>query len=296
MMSSSDGSPAETVSARWIATALLIVAAGSAFCVWGVLCFTFWQGSWQLLYHPASVIEKTPADVGLAFDSIDFASSESGQPQLHGWWIPADRNSRFTAIYLHGANGDIGDVLRALAPLHAAKLNLLVFDYRGYGMSRFQRPSETRWREDAASALKYLTDTRHIPAHSILLIGSGLGANLALEVGAARADLLGVVVENPLAAPEDAVFNDPRARLVPAHALVQDRWDLLASARGLRIPLLWLEGADSPAQGKALEAAYEAVAARKERARVSESPEGMNKYGAALSGWLDELTATQKGR
>jgi pimeloyl-ACP methyl ester carboxylesterase len=294
-MSGSDGDPAETVSARWIATALLIVVAGSALCVWGVLCFTFWQGSWQLLYHPASVIEKTPADVGLAFDSVDFETSESGQPQLHGWWIPAGPNSRFTAIYLHGANGNIGDVVPSLARLHAAKLNLLVFDYRGYGMSQFQRPSETRWREDAESALKYLTDTRHIPAGSIVLIGSGLGANLALEVGAARADLLGVVVENPLAAPEDAVFNDPRARLVPAHALVQDRWDLLASARGLRIPLLWLEAANSAAQGKALEADYEEVGARKMRALVSESPEETNNYREALAGWLDDLTPNAKG-
>ena len=63
-----------------------------------------------------------------------------------------------------------------------AGLNVFAFDYRGYGQSHFAHPSETRWREDAESALSYLTGTRHIPANAIILVGKDLGANLALEV------------------------------------------------------------------------------------------------------------------
>jgi len=47
-------------------------------------------------------------------------------------------------------------------------------DYRGYGQSKFARPSEARWREDAESALRYLTATRHIAANSIVLVGRDL--------------------------------------------------------------------------------------------------------------------------
>src|SRR5450631_646094 len=161
--STSPPSTAPTVSVRWIATSMVLLLALAALCVWGVLCLTFWQGSWQLLYHPQSTIAKQPAQRGLAFNSIDFGATESGQPQLHGWWISAGLPSRFTAIYLHGADGNIGDVVPALAPLHALSLNLLVFDYRGYGQSRFARPSEQNWHEDAESAIRYLNGTRHLP-------------------------------------------------------------------------------------------------------------------------------------
>jgi uncharacterized protein len=223
---------------------MILALALAALCVWGALCLTFWQGSWQLLYHPKSAIAQRPTQAGLLFDPVDFAPDESGQSQLNGWWIPAGPDARFTVICLHGAEGNISDLVPALVPLHALNLNLLVFDYRGYGESRFARPSERRWREDAESAILYLTGTRHHPAQSLLLIGSGLGANLAVEVAAAHPQIAGVILENPLEAPEDFVLNDPRARLVPAHWLVCDRWDLLAAAKNLHVPSLWLESAE----------------------------------------------------
>jgi len=231
-----------TISPRWLATAVGITFVAALVCGWAALCFMFWQGSWQLLYHPVKTVTRTPATVNLPFDSVGFATTEAGQPRLHGWWIPApphSENSRFTAIYLHGANGNLANTVDALARLHTAGLNIFAFDYRGYGESLSARPSEAHWREDAESALAYLTGTRHIPAASIVFIGEGLGANLALQVAAAHPQLAGVVLRNPLEDPLGAVFNDPRAHLIPAHLLVRDQWNLKAPAEKLRIPSLW---------------------------------------------------------
>ena len=279
-----------TITPRWIAAAFVGVFAAAALCLWGTLCFTFWQGSWQLLYHPKTAITQTPADAGLDFDSIDFATTDAGQPQLHGWWIQGPPGSRFTAIYLHGTSGNIGDVIPALAPLHAAKLNLLVFDYRGYGKSRFARPSEARWREDTESAIHYLTATRHLSAGSIVLVGSGLGANLALEVAAVHPELAGVVLEDPAESPEDAVFNDPRARLVPAHWLVHDRWYLVPAATALHIPSLWLEAPVPKTSPHGINReAYDKVAARKVRVWLTDSAHKTTEDAEAVSRWLDDL-------
>lgn len=269
----------------------------AALCVWGTLCFLFWQGSWQLLYHPKATIARTPAKAGLAFDSIDFATTESGQPRLHGWWVPGSPGSRFTGIYLHGADGNIGDTVSDLVPLHAAKLNLLVFDYRGYGESRFVRPSETHWREDAEWAIHYLTDTRHLPAGSIVLVGSGLGANLALEVAAAHPELGGVVLDGPAENPEDKVFRDPRARLVPAHWLVRDRWDLRAAAIALRDPSLWMEASSPATPAHPIDGqAYDSVAARKVRVWLVDSPSRAADFTEAVSRWLDDLESESQTR
>jgi pimeloyl-ACP methyl ester carboxylesterase len=200
-----------------------------------------------------------------------------------------------TAIYLHGGDGNIGNTVDALIPLHAAGLNVLDFDYRGYGMSRFIHPSERSWREDAESAFGYLRDTRHIPAGSLILTGRGLGANLALEMAAAHPEIAGVVLDNPLDRPTDATFNDSRARLVPAHALVRDRWESDQPATSLRIPSLWLYQMPPKSKPPPINTeAYEKVTARKMRVWLDNSPEAGTNSAFALSHWLDDLP--QNGR
>jgi hypothetical protein len=276
------------------AVGLAILAA--ALCGWCAWCLLFWQGSWQLLYHPAAKVARTPASAGLAFDSVEFASTDAGAPRLKGWWIPAANGtalSRFTVLYLHGQGGNLGDTVDALARLHAAGLNVLAFDYRGYGESQFAQPSEAHWRQDAEWALEYLTGTRHIDAGTIVLDGTGLGANLALEVAARHPELAGVVLDSPLVAPMNAIFNDPRARMVPAHLLIRDRYDLDAAAEALRVPLLWFERAVQPGNGSSQEepAAFRRVAAHKMLVWMNPSEGADKQYEDALSRWLDELAA-----
>lgn len=273
----------------------MVALLAAALCVWGALCLTFWQGSWQLLYHPTAAVTRTPANVGLAFDSIDFAATESGQPELHGWWIASASNSRFTAIYLHGANGNISGTVDALIPLHSAGLNVLDFDYRGYGESQFIHPSEQSWREDAESAIDYLRNTRHIPAGSLILVGTGLGANLALEVASAHPEIAGVVLDEPLDTPMDGIFNDSRARLVPAHLLVHDRWDTAGSAANLGIPSLWFYRISAQGHASQIKTeAYEKVPSRKMRVWLDHSPDAVTDYFSALSRWFDELADSRK--
>jgi hypothetical protein len=266
----------------------LVVA---AFCAWGALCLLVWQGSWQLLYHPSAPIASTPASADIAFSDIAFGASEAGIPRLQGWWIPAvpgARNGRFTAIYLHGASGNLGNSIDALGRLHSAGLNVLAFDYRGYGKSQFVRPSEAHWREDANSALQYLTGTRHIAPQTIVLVGNGLGANLALEIAAAHPELAGAVLEQPLVNPANAIFNDPRAHLVPAHILVNDRWDSSAAAADLLIPSLWFAEAGGAASDEKKD--FNKVTATKMLVWLPASgAEQQKDIGSALDRWLDGL-------
>lgn len=285
--------PRPTVSGRWLLTAAGLALLGAAICAWGALCLLFWQGSWQLLYHPTSAVTRTPASVGLRFDSIGFAATEAGEPRLKGWWISAGqdaRNSRYTVLYLHGQNGNLGDTVDAVAALHAVGVNVFSFDYRGYGQSQFARPSEAHWREDAESAIEYLTDTRHIPAASIVLFGHGLGANLALEIGADHGELAGVVLESPLEAPMDAIFRDARARLVPTRLLVHDRFDS-SSAAALRLPSLWFLQTAPTGQTRPSERpeAFQKVPAGKMLVWLTPSSGAENDMGDSLSRWLDEF-------
>jgi pimeloyl-ACP methyl ester carboxylesterase len=288
--------PPPTVSGRWLLSAAGMALLAAAACAWITLCLLFWQGSWQLLYHPAPAVSRTPASVGLAFDPVAFATTEAGVPRLKGWWIPAapGARSRYTVLYLHGQDGNLSNAVDDLAGLHALGVNVLAFDYRGYGQSQFAHPSEARWREDAEWALNYLSATRHVDAGTIILDGRDLGANLALEVAAEHPELAGVVLESPLDSPVEAIFSDPRAHLVPAHLLVRDRFDATLSATDLRIPSLWL------VPGRALKggggktndpAGYDSVASSKMLVWLTQGTDFQKQRANACSRWLDDLPA-----
>lgn len=283
-----------TISGRWLLGAIAGVIAAAALCVWLVLCLLFWQGSWQLLYHPSSTIAKTPASAGLPFDPIGFAATGDGIPRLSGWWIPAasdSRYSRYTVLYLHGQDGNIGDTIPRLAQLHHAGVNVFAFDYRGYGHSKFAHPSEAHWLQDTGWALDYLTGTRHVDPHAIVVYGMFLGANLALEVAAAHHELAGVVIDSPLADATQPLFSDARARMVPAHLLVRDRYDFDQAAKGLRIPTLWFEN-DSPAARVGVNdqpPAYREIESHKTLVWLVPSPHIESDRTAAFTRWLDDL-------
>jgi pimeloyl-ACP methyl ester carboxylesterase len=281
----------QVVSGRWLLAAVCVTVAAAAACGWLALCLLFWQGSWQLLYHPSIVAKKTPASAGLAFDPVAFAVTDTGVPRLKGWWIPAAQGPvqrQLTVVYFHGQDGNMGDAVDALTRLHAEGVNLLVFDYRGYGESQFARPSERNWRQDAEWALDYLTGTRQIDAGTILLDGTSLGANLALEVAAEHPELAGVLVDSPMADPMAAIFDDARARMVPARLLMRDRYDLDAATGALRIPVLWFERTDA-ASATIEPAAYRKVASHKMLVWVNPQGNVFAQTENALSRWLDEL-------
>jgi pimeloyl-ACP methyl ester carboxylesterase len=185
------------------------------------------------LYHPRPTIGRTPASIGLSFESIKFATTETGQTQLTGWWIPSS-DSRFTVLYLHGADGNLSDTLEMLAALHKQNLNVFAVDYREYGQSRpiqsGAHPNEKQLHQDAEWALTWLTLTRQIPPKQVILFGSDLGANLAAELAADHSELAGLVLDRARQDPMAQVFSDGRSRLVPAHWMVKDRYDLSAAS------------------------------------------------------------------
>jgi len=282
------------ISGRWLLGAMALTLAAAALCGWGALCLLFWQGSWQLLYHPASAIAHTPAGAGMAFDSVGFAAADDGVPRLNGWWVPAvpgARFGRYTVLYLHGQRGNLGDTVETIARLHSTGTNVLAFDYRGYGQSQFVRPSEANWRQDAEWALQYLTATRQIGENAIVLGGSGLGANLALELAAAHPELAGVILDSPIESPMDAVFSDGRARMVPARMLVRDRYALNEPAAALHIPTVWFEWTATPGLGggPAEPAAFTKIGAREMLVWLNASDPANRQYADALLRWLDDL-------
>src|SRR5579872_5769339 len=94
----------------------------------------------RTLYYPDRLIFATPAAYGLAFNDLDLKTSDG--VKIKGWFIPEERPAiALTLLFCHGNAGNLSHRLGKLQIFHHIGLNVLLFDYRGYGQSE-GTPSE----------------------------------------------------------------------------------------------------------------------------------------------------------
>jgi uncharacterized protein len=217
------------VGGRWLIYSVLGVVALAAVCAYLTLCLLFYQGQWQIVFHPTRTITTTPATVGLKYDAISFDYTGAGAAQLTGWWIPAEAdapNATRTLLFLHDGNGSLSDTTNQLKTLHSLGINIFAFDYRGFGQSANTHPSETRTYEDADAAWNYLTDIRHLDPRSIVLYGAGLGATIAAETALRHHESPALILENPAPPALSLIAADERTSVLPVRMLFRDRFEI----------------------------------------------------------------------
>ncbi|SCX97582.1 alpha/beta hydrolase [Nitrosospira sp. Nsp13] len=157
----------------------LSIMAAIAYAALAALIF-FAQSS--LVYYPGSGrnIIETPSDRGLAYESVEIATSDG--ESLHGWFIPVPAATG-TVLFFHGNAGNISHRMDYLLMFHRLGYNTLIFDYRGYGQSSGS-PSESGTYLDAQAAWRYLTETKEIPSTHVVLFGESLGGAVAAWLAA----------------------------------------------------------------------------------------------------------------
>jgi uncharacterized protein len=239
----SPAQPPPTVSGRWLLSALALTLLAAALCAYGALCLLFYQGQWQLLFHPSRTISATPAAAGLAFQEIHFDVTETGRPRLDGWFIPANPGSPYgtdTVLYLHDAHGSLSDTVPALLALHSIGINVFAFDYRGFGRSAGAHPTERLATADSVAAFAWLTDTRRIPTRRIVVFGRGAGATFAATLAAQFAPA-GAILQDPSPTARQIYLADARARIVPLWLLQNEKLDPVPDLMAAHAPLLFLD-------------------------------------------------------
>ncbi|MDP1956786.1 MAG: alpha/beta fold hydrolase, partial [Rhodocyclaceae bacterium] len=131
----------------------------------------------SLVYYPeiGREIAATPREAGLLYEDVKLVTTDG--VDLHGWFVAAS-DPRGTVLFLHGNAGNISHRLDSLRMFQRLGYSTLIVDYRGYGNSA-GKPTEQGTYLDAAAAWDYLTQTRNIPAASIVLFGESLGGAVA---------------------------------------------------------------------------------------------------------------------
>ena len=146
------------------------------------LCLVLTLFQSKLVFRPQRDVPQTPAAIRLDFDAVSLTTSDG--ETLAAWFVPA-RAPRGVALFCHGNAGNMSNRLETIDLLRALDLDVLIFDYRGYGEST-GKPSEAGTHRDAIAAWRYLTDERGCRPEEIVVIGRSLGGSVAARLAAEK--------------------------------------------------------------------------------------------------------------
>ncbi|MBZ0255918.1 alpha/beta hydrolase [bacterium] len=187
------------------------------------------------VWSPVRVIADTPAVVPLHYEDVWFEASDG--VRLHGWYYP-NPGARASLLFCHGQGGNVSWVMFRAKDYLSLGLNVLTFDYRGYGKSG-GIPSENGTYLDAQAAFDWLK--AQTPGLPIIAHGWSLGSAIATHL-AANAPVDGLINENGFTSiPEIITHHYP---YVPARLILRTRYNALNDIRNVTAPTLVIGAPD----------------------------------------------------
>ncbi|MDO9484017.1 MAG: alpha/beta fold hydrolase [Hydrogenophaga sp.] len=216
------------------------------------------QREWIFQPSDRSWSRGAEAAEGMADVWIDFQSRETGQPvRLHGLWVPHEsfdaRADTPVLLYLHGARWNVTGSAFRMRRMQALGFSVLGVDYRGFGRSTNELPSETLAAEDARAAWDWLG--QQYPSRPRYIFGHSLGGAIAIELAAQVPDETGTLVEGTFSSIPDVVSTFKWGWL-PVSPLITQRFEAVKRVPHIGSPLLVVHGSQdrliSPELGRKL--------------------------------------------
>lgn len=174
------------------------------------------------------------------------------EQNIHAWWWPAKRADAPAILYLHGVRWNLTGQLFRIQQLHALGYSVLAIDYRGFGQSRGDLPSEASVYEDAQVAWAHLT-TLQPDAAKRLIYGHSLGGAVAVDLAAELAQQArrtdqplparGLIIESSFTSLGDVAAAVANTSL-PVRWLLSQKFDSIDKIGSIGMPLLVVHGLD----------------------------------------------------
>ncbi|MBX8495880.1 alpha/beta hydrolase [Pseudomonas cichorii] len=197
----------------------------------------------------ASWYSGLPADVQeLELNTPSFGTSQN----IHAWWWPATRKDAPAILYLHGSRWNLTGQLFRIEQLRALGFSILAIDYRGFGQSMGQLPSEDTVYEDARIAWDRLKQLQPDPQRRLIYghsLGGAVAVDLAAELGRdAKEDdtptqARGLIIESTFTSLADVAAAIANTSL-PVRWLLSQKFDSLDKIADIHMPVLIVHGTD----------------------------------------------------
>jgi uncharacterized protein len=214
-----------------------------------------------LIFRPTATISMLPSDPDLNMPYENVSIPLAGdRGQIHGWWIPAPSpaekisslpnepmkilKSHKAILYLSGTGGNKSSrgYLRRIEGLRQLGFGVLAIDYRGYGQSQGEFPSEDRVYADSRAAWDYLTQVRGFSPQQIVIYGESLGGAIALDLAVRHPEAGGLIMQSTFTSMSETVKRMGYFGIFPIDLLLTQRFDSISKVRRLSVPVLFLHG------------------------------------------------------
>lgn len=221
-----------------------------------------------------------PSPFGLAVEDQWFEAEDG--VRLHGWWIP-HRWARGTVLYCHGNAGNLSSQIGAYRTLRKLRLNILTFDYRGYGRSE-GTPSEVGLFRDVRAAYDHLAGGLESSASKIVFYGHSLGGAVAIDCACHR-PAAALIVQSTFTNTKEVARM--RFSTLPVHWIAQSRFRSIDKVPELDLPKLFIHGTEDGTIPHAMgDALFQAAAEPKQWATVDRAGHSdVHRHGGAGLQW-----------
>ncbi|HET8731490.1 MAG TPA: alpha/beta hydrolase [Moraxellaceae bacterium] len=142
----------------------------------------------SLFYFPDR--KDYEAQVGYRIPHEDVWINTTDGLRLHGWFLKATGEAKGTVVFLHGNAQNLTAHVLYVSWLPAEHYNVLIADYRGYGMS-FGSATRRGVYDDARAMWSYARTRPDVDPQKMILFGQSLGGANALAL-AGREQLPGL--------------------------------------------------------------------------------------------------------
>jgi len=213
----------------------------------------------QLTFHAVRDAAEWMSRIPDGVEEFDLPVDSGGQAQhIHAWWWPAMTPMAPTLLYLHGASSDLTGQVFRLEQLRRFGFSVLAIDYRGFGKSDGDLPSEDTVYQDARAAWRWLAARQPNPSKRYIY-GHSLGGAVAIDLAAAlSADQPGANrAKNGIAAAGGLIVESSFTTLLdiakefsypwlPLGLLMSQKFDSVGKLAQVRMPVLIVHGASDP--------------------------------------------------
>ncbi|CAN5123959.1 alpha/beta hydrolase [soil metagenome] len=166
---------------------------------------------------------------------------------IHAWWWKSPVANAPTVLYLHGSRWNLTGQMFRITGLRELGFSVLAIDYRGFGRSVGDLPSETTVYEDAQIAWQRVIQLEPDPARRFIY-GHSLGGAVAIDLAEHLAEhssdqdrAAGLIVESTftnLADVAAAVLDTS----LPVRWLLSQKFDSIDKIDRVDIPVLVVHG------------------------------------------------------
>jgi fermentation-respiration switch protein FrsA (DUF1100 family) len=229
---------------RRLSLALLVTAAAlSAGCA----MLDAKQREW--IFQPSNRSWSGADTSGMQDVWINYTPTGSQEPvRLHGLWMPsaakagaAKNTTPPLLLYLHGARWNVAGSSQRIRRMQSLGFSVLAIDYRGFGQSSAELPSQTSALQDARAAWDWLAT--QAPGQPRYIFGHSLGGAIAIDLAASVSDEAGVMVEGTFTSIADVVSTF-RWGWLPVAPLITQPFDSINKVAHLNSPLLVVHGSN----------------------------------------------------